>query len=54
MSNLLKRNRKPIGYGAGILNLLLALNYWLVGEQTLAALWFAIGMMFIWDAHDGD
>lgn len=53
MGNWINRNRKGIGYTAGALNLLVALNHLIQGDQGLAALWFAIGMMFIWDAHDG-
>ena len=48
----LDRNRKRIGVTAGVLNLLVALNHYLQGESGLAALWFTIGILFIWDAVD--
>jgi len=46
------RNRKPVGYTIGALNLLAALNYYLNGQTSLAVLWIVIGMFLIWDAAE--
>ena len=48
----MNRNRKQIGYTVGVLNMLVALNHYIQGQSGLAALWFVIGVMFIWDAAD--
>ena len=46
------RNRQPVGYTIGGLNLLAALSYYLQGQSGLAMLWMVIGMFLIWDAAD--
>jgi len=46
------RNRKPIGYFIGGLNILSAISHATRGDFGMAALWFAIGFMFIWDAYE--
>ena len=43
------RNRRPIGYTAGGLNLLVALNHLIQGEIGLAVLWLFIGVMIVID-----
>ncbi len=45
------RNRKPIGYTIGGLNVLMALNYALIGQFGLAVLWFVIGFFLLVDAR---
>lgn len=49
----LGRNRKRIGYSAGALNILAAVVYAVQGDISLAMLWFAIGLLFIFDTIDG-
>lgn len=45
----LGRNRRAIGYTAGGLNLLVALNHLIQGEIGLAVLWLVIGIMMLID-----
>jgi hypothetical protein len=45
----LGRNRRPIGYTVGGLNLLVALNHLIQGEIGLAVLWLFIGVMIVID-----
>jgi len=46
------RNRRPIGYTIGGLNLLAAVNYYFQGQTGMAVLWTVIGAFLIWDAAD--
>ena len=46
------RNRKPIGYTIGGLNLLAALNYYLNGLTGMAVTWTVIGLFLIYDAYE--
>ena len=45
----LGRNRRAIGYTAGVMNLLVALNHLIQGDIGLAVLWLAIGVMMVID-----
>lgn len=45
----LGRNRRSIGYTAGGLNLLVALNHLIQGDIGLAVLWLFIGVMMVID-----
>lgn len=46
------RNRKPISYTIGGLNLLAAVNFAIQGYHGMAVLWIAIAFMLIWDGYD--
>ncbi len=46
------RNRKPVGYTIGVLNLLVAVNHLLHGETGLAVLWFVIGSTILFDTYE--
>lgn len=46
-----ERNRKPIGYTIGGLNVLSGLNHALHGDAGLAVLWIVIGGFLIIDAR---
>lgn len=46
------RNRKPIGYTIGGLNVLSGLNYVLEGNTGMGVLWIVIGSFLIWDAYE--
>jgi hypothetical protein len=46
------KNRKPIGYTVGALNVLAGINHLLHGQFGLAVLWIVIGSFLIWDAHE--
>lgn len=46
------RNRKPIGYTIGVLNVLVAVNHLLHGETGLAVLWFVIGGTILFDTYE--
>jgi hypothetical protein len=46
------RNRKPIGYTIGGLNVLAGLNHAAHGNFGLAVLWIVLGSFLIWDAHE--
>lgn len=48
----LGRNRKPIGCFIGGLTMLAAISNAAKGDIGLAALWFAIGFMIIWDSYE--
>lgn len=45
------RNRKTIGYTAGGMNLLLAVNYMIQGQYGMAMLWLFIGAMIVYDTR---
>lgn len=47
------RNRKRIGYSAGVLNIMAAIVHVVHGEIALAMLWSVIGLFFIVDAFAG-
>jgi len=46
------RNRKPVGYTIGALNVLVAVNHLLHGETGLAVLWFVIGGTILFDTYE--
>lgn len=48
----LMRNRKPVGYTIGSLNLLAALNYYLMGLTGMAVIWTVMGLFLVWDAYE--
>lgn len=48
----LMRNRKPVGYTIGGLNLLAALNYYIMGLTGMAVIWTVIGLFLVWDAYE--
>jgi hypothetical protein len=48
----LQSNRKHIGYTIGVLNLVAAFNYYLMGLTGMAVLWTVIGTFLIWDASE--
>lgn len=48
----LGRNRKPVGYTVGGLNVLVAINHAANGDMGLAVLWAVIGSFLIWDAYE--
>lgn len=48
----LMRNRKPVGYTIGGLNLFAALNYYLTDQIGMAVLWTVIGLFLVWDAYE--
>jgi hypothetical protein len=48
----LMRNRKPVGYTIGSLNLLAALNYYLMGLTGMAVIWTVMGLFLFWDAYE--
>ena len=47
----LGRNRRPIGYTVGALNLLVAGSHLAQGEYGLAILWLVIGAMIVIDTR---
>jgi hypothetical protein len=46
------RNRKPIGYAVGGLNLLVALSHLIQGHLGLAVLWLIIGAAIVFDTWE--
>lgn len=46
-----ERNRRPIGYTVGGLNLLAAVNHLLLGHVGLAMLWLVIGGSIVYDTR---
>ena len=46
------KNRKPIGYTIGGLNLLSAVNYAVNGDYGMAVLWTVIGAFLVIDAYE--
>lgn len=50
--NWIYKNRKPIGYTVGGLNVLSAINHAVNGDWGMAVLWFVIGAFLILDAYE--
>ena len=50
--NWIFKNRKPIGYTVGGLNVLSAINHAVNGDWGMAVLWFVIGAFLILDAYE--
>jgi hypothetical protein len=46
------RNRKPVGYTIGALNVLAGVNFLLQGDAGLAVLWFVIGGTILFDTYE--
>ena len=46
-----ERNRRPIGYTVGGLNLLAAVNHLVSGHLGLAVLWLVIGSFIVYDTR---
>lgn len=46
------KNRKPIGYTIGGLNLLSAVNHAVNGDYGLAVVWTVIGAFLVIDAYE--
>jgi hypothetical protein len=46
------RNRKPIGYTIGVLNLLVAANYLFTGNPGLALVWFILSITILFDTYE--
>lgn len=45
------RNRKPVGYTVGGMNILVGLNHLYNTEALLSLLWISIGLFLIVDAY---
>jgi len=48
------RNRKPISFTVGGLNVLAGINFAVQGQYGLAVLWIVIGGLFVWDTYSNE